>query len=206
VQDAVLLGLEVRVGGPFPGLDHLKGHALLAEQEPQALMADVVDHPLSDQELGQLRQRPGRERQVMVDRPGQGDLLDLAPLGQSEGRQTATAVARIQGVEPVQVEVVQHVADSVGAGEGDLSDLADVHALGAEQHHLGAPPSHHRPRAPPHDPQQPVALVVGDVPHPDPLGHLLLPTTRCRGSLHQDAAQRPTSYFNPTGKRCQTRH
>jgi hypothetical protein len=33
----------------------LKGYALLAEREPQALVADVVDHPLSDQELGQLR-------------------------------------------------------------------------------------------------------------------------------------------------------
>jgi hypothetical protein len=132
VQDPVLLGREVRIAGLLPGLDHLQGHALLAEQEPQALVADVVDHPLSDQELGQLRQRPGRERQVMVDGPGQGDLLDLAPLGQGEGRRTATAVARIQGVEPVQVEVVQHLADPVGAGEGDLSDLADVHALGAE--------------------------------------------------------------------------
>jgi hypothetical protein len=69
VQDPVLLDLEVRVAGLLPGLDHLKGHALLAEQEPQALVADVVDHPLSDQELGQLGQTPGRERQVMVDRP-----------------------------------------------------------------------------------------------------------------------------------------
>jgi hypothetical protein len=32
----------------------LKGHALLAEQNPQALMADVLDHPLGDQEVGQL--------------------------------------------------------------------------------------------------------------------------------------------------------
>jgi hypothetical protein len=27
-------------------------------------MADVVDHPLGDQEVGQLGQRPGRKRQV----------------------------------------------------------------------------------------------------------------------------------------------
>jgi len=62
VQDPILLGLEGRVAGLLPGLDHLKGHALLAEQEPEALVADVVDHPLGDQEVGQLGQRPSRER------------------------------------------------------------------------------------------------------------------------------------------------
>jgi hypothetical protein len=36
------------------GLDHLKRHALLSEQNPEALMADVVDLPLSDHELCQL--------------------------------------------------------------------------------------------------------------------------------------------------------
>jgi hypothetical protein len=35
-----------------------KGHALLTEQEPQALVADVVDHLLGDQEPGQLGQAP----------------------------------------------------------------------------------------------------------------------------------------------------
>jgi hypothetical protein len=152
VQDPMLLGLQVRVAGLLPGLDQLKGHALLAEQAPQALVAGDRRPPLSDQELGQLRQRPGRERQVMVDGPGYGELGDRSALGQGEGRRTATAVARVQGVEPVQVEVVQHVTDPVGAGEGDLGDLADVHALGAEQDHLGAPPGDHRPGAPPHDP------------------------------------------------------
>jgi Winged helix-turn helix len=36
----------------------LKGDALLAHQDAQPLVADVVEHPLSDQELGQLRQAP----------------------------------------------------------------------------------------------------------------------------------------------------
>ena len=40
----------------FQVFSALKGHALLAEQDPQALVADVVDHPLGDQELGQLGQ------------------------------------------------------------------------------------------------------------------------------------------------------
>jgi hypothetical protein len=41
----------VRVGGGFPGFQPLKGDALLAEQHAQALMGDVIDHPLSHQEL-----------------------------------------------------------------------------------------------------------------------------------------------------------
>ena len=49
-------------------------------------MADVVDHPLGDQEVGQLGQAPGRERQVVVGRSGQRDpgevvtgVMDRAP-------------------------------------------------------------------------------------------------------------------------------
>ncbi len=45
LEDAVLLGLEVGVVAQLPGLEALKGHALLAEQGPQTLVADVVDHP-----------------------------------------------------------------------------------------------------------------------------------------------------------------
>jgi hypothetical protein len=45
VLDPGLLHRVVRVCGGFPGLDALKGDALLTEQHPQALMADVVDHP-----------------------------------------------------------------------------------------------------------------------------------------------------------------
>src|SRR5512144_829343 len=51
-----------------PDLKHVliagKGDALLAEEKAQALVADVVDHPLGDEEVGQLGQTPGRERQV----------------------------------------------------------------------------------------------------------------------------------------------
>jgi hypothetical protein len=47
VQDPVLLGLVVRVVAVLPGLQALKRHALLAEQHPKALVANVVDHPWS---------------------------------------------------------------------------------------------------------------------------------------------------------------
>ena len=52
LEDAVLLRLVVWVGGGLPGLYRLKGDPLLAEKKAQALMADVVDHPLG-QEVGQ---------------------------------------------------------------------------------------------------------------------------------------------------------
>jgi hypothetical protein len=43
-------------------------------------VADVVDHPLGHQEIGQLGQAPGGKRQVVLGRPGLGELLDLPPL------------------------------------------------------------------------------------------------------------------------------
>ena len=133
----------------------------------------------------------------MIDRTRQGDLLDLAPLGW--GGRPAAGIAWVQGVEPVQVEVVQHVADPVVAGEGHLGDGRHVHALRRQQHHLRPSPGDHRPGAAPHDPRQPVALLVGDVPHPDPLGHPPPSTTSMSpGVLHPTNAERATSYLNQT--------
>jgi hypothetical protein len=86
LQDPVLLRLEVRVVRLLPRLDHLKRDALVGQQHPEALVADVVDHPLSHNELGQLGQAPRRERQTVIDRPGQRDLLDLLTLGERERR------------------------------------------------------------------------------------------------------------------------
>jgi len=76
VFDAGLLGRVVGITGGLPGLQALKGDAFLAEQDAQALVADVVDHPLRDQEVRQLRQAPGGKRQVVLGRLGLGDLLD----------------------------------------------------------------------------------------------------------------------------------
>jgi hypothetical protein len=143
-SSTVLLGLIARVVGLLEGLDHLKGDAFLAEQVPQALMADVVDHPLSHQELGQLGQAPRRERQPVVLRAGQGDLLDLLALGQRERRRAPSGIARVQRLEAVGVEVVDHVSHPVWARESHRGDLLDVHALSRQQHHLGPTPRHDR--------------------------------------------------------------
>ncbi len=172
LEHPVLLGLEVGVVRLLPGLDHLKRDTLLAEEQAQTLVADVVDHPLSDEELGQLGQAPGGKGQVVVDRTAQRDLLDLPALGQGELRWSAARVLGGQGVEPVVVEVVQDLTDPIGRGEGHLGDLGHVHALGREQHHLGSPPAHHRARGAPHDLEQPSALVVGDLSNAYPFAHL----------------------------------
>jgi hypothetical protein len=54
VQNAVLLGLEVGIGALLPGLEALKRHALLVEQDPQALVAAVVDHPSATRKSASL--------------------------------------------------------------------------------------------------------------------------------------------------------
>jgi hypothetical protein len=59
----------------------------------------------------------------VILRAGQRELLDLAALRQGEPGRAAAAVARVQRVEPVSVEVVQHVADPVLGREGHLGDL-----------------------------------------------------------------------------------
>jgi len=171
LEDPVLLGLEVRIVALLPGLDHLKRHALLSEQDPEALMADVVDHPLGDQELCQLGQAPGREGQVVVLRTGERHLLDGLALGESELGRASAGVLRGQGVEPVGVEVVDHLSDPVLRGEGDPGDGRDVHGLGGPQHDLGSSPSDHRSRTSSHDAEQLVALDTGEVPYTHTFGH-----------------------------------
>jgi hypothetical protein len=108
LEDPVPLGLEVRVVRLLPGLDHLKRNALLSEEQAQSFVADVVDHPLSHQELGQLGQARARKGQAVVDGPAESDLLDFPALGQGKGRGSAPGVLGHERVEPVVVEVVDH--------------------------------------------------------------------------------------------------
>jgi hypothetical protein len=107
----------------------------------------------------------------MINRPGLGDLLDLPPLPQGELRRPDAPVPGVERIEPVSVEVVDHIPDSVLAGEGDLRDRRRVHALRRQQHHLRPPPGHHRPTAPAHDPHQPPAFIVVNLTHPQPFTH-----------------------------------
>jgi hypothetical protein len=58
----------------------LKGHALLAQHRAQPLVADVLDHPLVHQIVGQLGQAPGRKRLSVILRARQRDPLDLLAL------------------------------------------------------------------------------------------------------------------------------
>ena len=82
----------------------MKRDAFLAEQNPEPLVADVVDHPLGDQELRQLRQAvPGRT--------GLGELLDLPALREGDLRRLPAPVPGVERVEPVGVEVVDDIPD-----------------------------------------------------------------------------------------------
>jgi hypothetical protein len=54
-----------------------------------------------------------------------------------------------------------------------------VHALGAPEHDLCPPPLDYRARTPPHDAQQAIPLVVGDVSDSYAFGHTPLCATRC---------------------------
>jgi hypothetical protein len=73
---------------------------------------------------GRRRILPGRKRQVGVGRFRLGELLDLPPLAQGEPRRPATFVLRVQRAEPVGVEVADHVADPVLAGEAMKATFA----------------------------------------------------------------------------------
>nr|WP_238419214.1 hypothetical protein [Streptomyces taklimakanensis] len=73
---------------------------------------------------------------------------------------------RVEGVEAVGVEVVDHIPDPVSAGERDLSDLRHRHALHGQQHHPGSAPGHHRPDAAADDPQQQPPFVAVDLSAP----------------------------------------
>jgi len=84
VLDAGFLHGVVRVFGCLPGLQSLESDAFLPQQGAQAFVADVVDCPFGDQELCQLGQAPGGERQAVVGWVGLLDLLDFPPLSQGE--------------------------------------------------------------------------------------------------------------------------
>jgi hypothetical protein len=194
LEDPVLLHLEVGVVGLLPGLDGLKGDTLLAEKRPESLVADVVDHPLSHQVVGQLGERPGGEGLAVIGGASKGDLLDGGPLGRGELRWPATRVLGGQGVEAVLIEVVDDLSDTVLGGEGDLGDGGHVHPLGRPQHDLGSSPAHHRARPPADDREELVALLVGDVPD----CHAF-----CHGTTLRD---RPLKVVDAPPQRCRSRH
>ncbi|MDQ1419842.1 MAG: hypothetical protein QOJ52_1804 [Acidimicrobiaceae bacterium] len=84
--------LVARVSRHFESLDHSKGHLLGPSGPGAGLMGDVVDHPLSDEELRQLRQSKRRKRQPATHASRQSDRLDPGSLGQRERGRASPAV------------------------------------------------------------------------------------------------------------------
>ena len=165
-------------------------------------MGDVLDHPLGDQEVGQLGQAPPGKRQPVIGRGGLGDLLDLPPLGQREHRRVPAGVPRVQRVKAVGAEVVQHVADPVLAGKSQPRDLRHAHALRRPQHHLRPPPRHHRPGPAAHDPFQAITLVIADLTHSHRASH----TRQCDPINQRTESQKAALARRKQGKRRQLRH
>lgn len=89
-------------------------------------MADVVDHPLGNQDVGQFDQAPGREGQVVLDRLGLGDPHDLPALGQGEDSRRPTPVLRLQEVEAVGLEFVHHTPGARSALVNLTSAIPDA--------------------------------------------------------------------------------
>ena len=129
LDDPVALGLEIRVVGALPGSHRLKADTLVVQQLPQPFVGDVHDHPLGNQIVRQLGQRPARKRLAEVLRIAEREALDLLAFGQRERLRPPSLVARIERVEAVAVEVVDHLADRVRSGEHDLADTRRRHAL-----------------------------------------------------------------------------
>jgi hypothetical protein len=102
-------------------------------------MADVVDHPLRDEELGQLGQAPRRKRQIVLPRAGQGDLLDRLTLRQRERRRATTGILRIQRLEPDHEQWPKAVAVATTDGkhltDAESDDQLESDKNGEKTHH-----------------------------------------------------------------------
>jgi hypothetical protein len=83
----------------------LKGDTLLTEKRPESLVADVLNHPLSHQVVGQLGERPGREGLAVIGRMAESDLLDLGPLGGAELGRPAPAYLGAKESKPSRLKL-----------------------------------------------------------------------------------------------------
>jgi transposase InsO family protein len=90
------LGLVVRIGAGLEGRHRLKADVLLTQEQAEALVGDVVDHPLGDEEVGEFRQAPDRERRIVIvraaqrvryerQRPGELVHMDVKKIGRIPG-------------------------------------------------------------------------------------------------------------------------
>jgi hypothetical protein len=110
-------------------------------------------------------------------------------LWQGEVTRAAAPVARIERVEPVPVEVMDHVTHRVRVCESDLSDPRRRHPLRRQQDDLRSPPAHDRAAAPADHRKQPVALLVTDLPQLHPAA-ILPPVREQVGNTTSTTAQR----------------
>ncbi len=130
-------------------------------------MADVVDHPLSHHELSQFRQRPRRERQIMIGRPRQATFLISRRCGSVNvgGRPPAYFGASESHPSALKLWITYRTRSS------EVNALFAIAGTSIRCVSTRPPPAHHRARTPPHDRQQLAALVVGQIPNLHPFSH-----------------------------------
>ena len=157
-------------------------------------MADVVDHPLGDEEFGQLGQAPGGKTQVVIDRAGQGDLLDLPALRLGELGWSAPEYFAANESNPSALKLWMTSLTRSSDVKAILAMAGTSIALGRPEHDLGSSPSHHRARPPTHDREELSPLLVGDIPD----CHAF-----CHGTTLRD---RPLKVVDAPHQRCRSRH
>jgi hypothetical protein len=177
--DAVQLGLEVRVGGLLPGSGVLERDPVGVQDLPQPFPThgdwvgrDGGGAPVAAAQVGrQLAQAPMRERHPQLLRPGQGGGDDDRDVGISDQAGPASGPVRVQRGQPGGVERVNHSPDRVVA-RGDKMRDRRCRRPGRGRHDDDCSADLDRASlAPPHDPQQALALGVSESTSPYRSGH-----------------------------------
>lgn len=162
LQDPVLRRLAFGFVGALPGRHRLRADAFLARKLRESRVGDARHHLVGDQVVRELGQVPGSKRLREDRRDAEHDLRDLLALRRLERRGLAAALARVEGLAPAPVEVMDHVPDGVRVGEHDLCHLWPRQPLRRQKHHLSTPPRDDRAAAATHQPEQPGRLLIAD--------------------------------------------
>lgn len=147
-----------RVGRLLPRLGPLERDALRGEDltEPFPPDADPPTLP-RPQVVGELADRPVRERAPQLGGPGLGRLDDELTVSRRDLAGTATRPLRVQRSHPQIVEPVDHLANPVRRRLHQPGDRRHVVPARRRQHHHRSSPLHDRPvglAAPTNDPLQ----------------------------------------------------
>ena len=156
-RSSIITGHAVGIGARLPGLDHWNDTPSWwsRTRRPSWLMSSTTPRRLA-MSASLLK---SKSQTAIVVWAAQATCLTARTLGEGEARRPTAGIARIQRVEPVQVEAVPHVADR-SWGEVQSPREAARPYLSRQQHTSAPPPGDPRAGAASDDAQQPVALLA----------------------------------------------